>query len=368
MKVVHITTVHYAFDTRIFQRECQTLSEAGYDVILIAPHETDDVVSGVQIRTLQKPRSRLQRVTKTLIQAAKKAFAERASVYHFHDPELIPLGLTLRIAGRKVIYDVHEDYPRDILSKYYLPRILRRPIANLASIVEGLAGNACTAVLAATPAIANRFPNCKTVLVRNFPLPSELTSQVVTAYRSRPHDVAYVGDITRVRGIKEMIVAVNAIPRRLGVRLILAGRFNPAGLWKELQEEMNCDKVEFLGWQTRPEVASMLGQVRVGLVTLHPTQSFQDSQPLKLFEYMSAGIPVVASDFPLWREVIESAACGIVVDPKDPTEIAAAIKWMISNGEEAERMGINGRKAVLEQYNWGTEAKKLLDVYSALAG
>jgi glycosyltransferase involved in cell wall biosynthesis len=100
-----------------------------------------------------------------------------------------------------------------------------------------------------------------------------------------------------------------------------------------------------------------------GLVTLHPTPAYLDSLPVKMFEYMSAGLPVIASDFPLWREIIEGNDCGLCIDPLDPAAIAAAIDALVSNPARAEQMGRNGRAAVEQHFNWANEERKLLQLY-----
>jgi len=100
---------------------------------------------------------------------------------------------------------------------------------------------------------------------------------------------------------------------------------------------------------------------------LHPTASYMEALPVKMFEYMSAGLPVIASDFPLWRQIINEAECGICVDPRDPSAIAQAIDRLVANSDEARRMGENGKRAVLSRYNWGVEEKKLLRLYESLS-
>jgi glycosyltransferase involved in cell wall biosynthesis len=126
--------------------------------------------------------------------------------------------------------------------------------------------------------------------------------------------------------------------------------------------------VDYLGWQSRREAVKLLGRVRVGLVVLHPTPAFLESYPVKLFEYMAAGLPVIASDFPLWREIVSKAEAGILVDPRNPAAIAGAIDHLLRHPDDAARMGANGRRAVLQRYNWSQEASKLVDLSRKIVG
>jgi glycosyltransferase involved in cell wall biosynthesis len=102
------------------------------------------------------------------------------------------------------------------------------------------------------------------------------------------------------------------------------------------------------------------------LVVLHPERGYKESLPIKLFEYMSAGLPVIASDFPYWRELLEPIGCASFVDPLDPVRIAAAIDDLLSNEERAREMGMRGAAAVRERLNWEQEAPKLFDLYARL--
>jgi len=85
-----------------------------------------------------------------------------------------------------------------------------------------------------------------------------------------------------------------------------------------------------------------------------------------LFEYMSAGLPVIASNFPAWRTLIEQAGCGLTVNPLNVREIADAITWILEHPAEAEAMGKRGQAAVLSTYNWDTQVASLLDLYERL--
>lgn len=365
-KVCILTTVHQPFDTRIFHKQAKTLVKAGYEVILIAQHERNEVVEGVRIVPLSKPQNRALRMLLLSWQAFCLASHEKASVYHFHDPELIPVGILLKLRGKRVIYDVHEDVPKQILSKEWIPRPLRKLVAGMAWTFEKVASWIFDAVIAAVPAIARRFPKYKTVVVQNFPILGELVTPEALPYRGRPAKIIYVGGITAIRGINEMVKAMSLLPEDLNARLVLVGEFTPPSLKEEVESMPGWERIDFLGWQDRTSVARLLGEARVGLVLFHPVPNHTKSQPNKLFEYMSAGIPVVASDFPLWREIVEGAGCGILVNPLDPKAIAEAIRYLLTNPEEAEKMGRRGQEAVYKKYNWDAEKEKLLLLYEKL--
>ena len=170
MKVVHLTTVHPPFDTRIFYREAKTLARAGYEVVLIAQHDKDELVEGIKIIALPKPRNRLARILGLTWLAFRLALRQRAEIYHFHDPELLPIGVMLKLFTRaRVIYDVHEDVPEQILTKYWIPVPLRRPLAVVFNAFEKLLARAVDAVVVATEGIAKKFLRLRPVVVHNYP-------------------------------------------------------------------------------------------------------------------------------------------------------------------------------------------------------
>src|SRR5690606_22521440 len=175
----------------------------------------------------------------------------------------------------------------------------------------------------------------------------------------------YVGGLSRIRGVSQVVEAIEKVDPPCA--LVVAGPFGEKGLEAELRAMPGWRSVDFKGVISREDVAQLLSKSMAGVVTFLDAPNHRDAQPNKLFEYMSAGIPVIASNFPLWREIVEGNHCGVCVDPSNPDEIARAIVCLIENSVEAETMGANGRRAVLEKYIWESEKRILLDTYSRLA-
>lgn len=370
--LVHFTTVHSRGDTRILVKEVSSLAaRLSMPVALfvldegIGSGETSESVSVVVAG--RRRRGRLARMTWGAWAMYHKIRRWKPRVAHFHDPELIPVGLALMLSGIKVIYDVHEDLPRQILGKHWVRPWLRRPMSWAAAVLEWVGGQAFDGIVAATPPIAQRFPAPKTATVQNFPILTELVAPNPVPCRERPPHFAYVGVITAIRGAREIVDAIGRVAVD-SARLQLAGTFSNDEEEHLVRSLAGWERVDYQGWASRPEVAQLLGTVRAGLVLFHPLPNHVDAQPNKLFEYMSAGLPVIASDFPRWRQIVDTAGCGLLVDPLDPTAISEAMQWLLDHPEEAEAMGRRGREAVEAVYNWELESEKLVKAYRRILG
>jgi glycosyltransferase involved in cell wall biosynthesis len=365
-----MTSVHGALDNRIFRKECRSLATAGFSVTAIAPYDEDVTVDGVRIRAIHRAKSRLARMTATVAEVYREALRQNADIYHFHDPELIPVGLLLRAVGKRVIYDLHEDCPKDILAKDYLPSWSRTAVALCVGKIEKMASAHFSALVAVTPSVAARFQkiNQRTVVIYNYPRTDEVVPQGdVTPWSQRAQAIAYVGGITRDRGICEVVEALSLLPPLLDATLELLGPTVPGDVaLEEFKEHAGWARVRYHGVLDPQAAFRKLRTVRAGLVPFRPVPNNIEALPQKIFEYMGSGIPVIASDFPLWRILIRDSGCGLVVDPHDTAAMADAIEYVLTHPKEAEEMGRRGQEAVLTRYNWNQEAQKLVSLYSDL--
>ena len=364
-RIAHLTSAHPRHDTRIFVKQCRKLADCGHDVTLIvADGKGPAVDNGIRIIDVGRCAGRVARMWTTTRRVLAQALALDADIYHLHDPELIPAGLQLKRQGKTVIFDAHEDVPLQLLGKPYLNGSARRVLSGLFARYERCACPQFDGIVAATPCIRDKFLriNPNTVDVNNYPLTSEFDGAAPWAAKRR--QVCYVGSIAAARGIRELVRASGML--HSGTRLALAGQFSEPALEAELKRDPAWPAVMSLGHLDRAGVRAVMAGSMAGLVTLHPQPNYLDALPVKMFEYMAAGIPVIASNIPLWRGIIEAARCGICVDPLDPAAIAATIDYMVLHPEQAREMGQNGRRAIAQQFNWPVESDKLVAFYDAL--
>jgi glycosyltransferase involved in cell wall biosynthesis len=362
-RVCHITTVHHADDARILHKECVSLRDAGYDVSLIAPHPEPTVINGVPIVPIrQAARNRVHRMAARPLAAYRAAVAIDADLYHFHDPDFLPYGVRLSRAGKRVVYDVHEDVPVQIRYKPWIPEPARAAVAQAFTRLEAACVARLDAVVAVNEEIAERLARHQpiTAVVTNYPRLDEI--EPASSWNDRVRAAAYVGTITHVRGATELVDAM----AHTDTELHLGGDIKPPGLRTELERSPGWDRVRYLGRLERNRVAELLAHVKVGVIPLHPIDNYLDAYPVKLFEYMAAGLPVVATDIPRWREILETHDCGVCVPHGSPEELAAAITAVLSDDDRARAMGERGRRAAVERYSWETQADALARLYTQL--
>ena len=363
-KITHLTSAHPRYDTRIFVKECQSLAKIDdYHVsLIVADGKGDEAQGNIQIYDVGESQGRLKRMFSITKLVYKKAVILDSDIYHIHDPELLPVGLKLKKLGKKVIFDAHEDTSIQILGKTYINLYLRKILSVIFTKYEKYAISKFDTVVTATAYIREKFADInRSVDINNYPILDEF--QYDNNWDIKENEICYIGGISRDRGIEEIVQALEKVEN---CRLNLAGDFKEKVTKERVENFQGWGKVNELGYLTRDGVKKVLQKSKIGLVTLYPLENYKEALPVKMFEYMSAGIPVIISNFSLWEEIVLTNRCGLSVDPLNVEVLASKINYLLKNPELSYQMGKKGRVAVETKYNWSIEEQKLYSLYREL--
>ncbi|MDD5360372.1 MAG: glycosyltransferase family 4 protein [Sulfurovaceae bacterium] len=367
-KITHLTSAHPRYDTRIFIKMCSSLAaNKNYEVsLVVADDKGDEVKNDVKIFDVCKKNGRLNRILKTTKNVYKKALELNSDIYHIHDPELIFIGLKLKKLGKKVIFDVHENVSLQILDKVYIHKMLRKLISKIYRMYEVKSLKNFDVLVLAEYSYESYYKelNNKIEIILNMPDLQPL-EQFVSKERNK-NEIFYIGGISNDRGFKVTVEALKLLKSRsTDFFMHFIGPYS-----KDLIDSINFDKIEnnikLYGRMPLYEGLEYSKKAKVGLSILKPIGNYKSSYSTKVFEYMALELPVVTSNFKLYKDVVEKYNCGICVDPLNPKEIADAIEYIMTHPIEAKIMGENGKKAVIEKYNWKLEEAKLFKVYEEL--
>lgn len=362
LRICHLTSVHLDGDIRIFHKMAKTMVQ-DFEVHVVVPNTTTRIQDGVHIHSfVGETQKRRKRMKETVDLVLKEALQINAAIYQLHDPELLRIAPKLKAIGAKVIFDSHEDVPKQIMDKFWIPWILRKLISSAYAHYEKRVAKKLDGIISVTPEICKRFKryNPNVALIRNFPLKAEFPSPDWS--QKDVQHFCYIGGLYASRGIKEVVLAMKEVDGYLH----LAGTFDDPLLLAELETSRAWKKVIYYGQVGRPVIQEILQKCSVGLVTLHPTPSYKEAYPIKMFEYLAAGCAVVASDFPLYRSLLQNANCGVFVDPKNEFEIAQELRKLSKNTEQTLAMGRSARASFEANYNWEKETQTLSAFYLSI--
>ena len=369
-KVVHITTVHKRTDVRILQKECTSLARNGYEVHLIVADSKGDETTeyGVNIHDIGTSTGRLQRIFSSSSKAFHKAMEIDATIYHLHDPELLPCGLKLKKKNKHVIFDSHEDIYANIEEKKYIPNYLKPIISFFLSLVQTYVLKRIDGVISVTPHICDKLSkiNSNIEMITNYPIIHKQPIQDA----NKTNSLVFAGGVMNQWKHEFVLDALSYCENKDIIYNICGPTYED--YMAELQSHKNWNKVNYYGMVTKQEVERIISESNIGMATLIYSKNVGGKigsiGNTKLFEYMEAGIPLICTKFVLWKEIVDKYDCGICVEPTDAKEIARAIDTLISNPEKARQMGLNGRKAVEEVFNWASQEKLLFAFYEKCIG
>lgn len=359
-RICHLTSVHPVLDDRILFKECMSLRDAGYEVVFVVPNVDGQSFSGIQILELPVFKGRLKRLLLGSIAAFRFAMRSKAQLIHFHDPELMPVGVLLRLCGRKVVYDVHENIVQQIRYKPWLnPRMLRHLLSGIIWVVEKFCCLFFNGIVAATDEIAEKFVPVKTTVVRNFPILKWSQEIHYERLTSEVPCIVYAGGLTEIRGIREIIQALPLLHRP--IKFMLIGRFDEKSYEQECRSLEGWQYVDYKGFMPLKEVYRHVASADIGIAMLYPIENYLGSLPVKAFEYMAFGLPMILSDFPFWKKLF--GECALFANPHHSKEIAKAILKLLEDKDLCDRLGARGKEMVQQEMNWETESHRLLTHY-----
>lgn len=367
MRICHLTVAHGRYDARILKRECCSLHKAGHEVILLcADNKPDEVLNGVRIISWgKKVLSKFQRAKLLLSPRglAKDALKQNADIYQFHDLELIVLGLYLKKRGKKVIFDAHENWEAYIREINFSPKFFSKILPRMLTFFFRKHLKDFDAVFTVSP---NMVSNLKQYSDRVYFVPNyPIVNQLHETNRKKDQIFIYAGTVYGMSNQKQILQALEQVPEAM---YTIVGKINPE-LKKQLQVMSASDRVSFIDWVSKTELDQYYSKALAGLVVFDYVGicCYAEGQlgSNKIFEYMAMGLPVICTDFRLWKElIIDKYHCGICVPPGDSKAIARAIQYIIDHKDEAYEMGKNGQKAILEEFNWGKYEKEFLLRYN----
>ncbi|MDR1725691.1 MAG: glycosyltransferase family 4 protein [Bacteroidales bacterium] len=372
--VCHLTSVHTRFDSRIYYKECVSLARNEYQVSLVVADGKGDehteikgekttYISIIDVGNIVSRWKRLLFMPRKIYKTALKL---KANIYHFHDPELFFVGLRLKRKGFIVIFDSHEDFPALMKQRDYIPKIFKRCLFFFATQTEKYISRRLSGVISATDEIRRKFiayglPHTQTI--KNYSVINNIEFKSKKFEYESPV-ACYVGGLTQIRGIEEIVLACE----KADVPLLLAGGFDREAFYEKLKQTSAWQNVIFFGKIPHSQTGeAVYMHATVGLCVLYPAPNHKYSIPIKMLEYMSYGLAVIASEnIEFCRQVISKEGCGLLVKPQDVESISSALKYLKANKIIAQQMGENGRKAVEREYNWQSQEAILLTFYDKL--
>lgn len=366
MKILHITTVHPRRDTRIFYRECVSLKKGGYETyLLVADGLGNEKAEGVHIIDIGKEKSRLENFFKSFGKIIAEIKRLQPKLVHLHDPELILLGRKIQKLGIPVIFDIHENIAVQILDKQYIPKILRRLVSFFYKGIERYCIKNFHLVIAEhSYEDVYRSKGKSLTIILNMPdLDHFIPYQTLERHGN---EIFYIGGISNDRGLDVTLSALKLLKKK-GVSFFMhylgpISKDQIANLdITEIQEEL-----KFYGRMDSKEGFEISKRCVVGLSVLKPIKNYIGSYSTKIFEYMAIGLPVITSNFTLYKKVVEKYECGLCIEPSSAKELADGIEKLIQDRGLAQKLGQNGIKTATEKFNWLFEKNKLLELYAAV--
>lgn len=370
MKVCHITSGHSRYDARIFRKQCRTLVQNGIETVLVCCDGKDaESRDGIQIVSYsdhslsKKERFKLLFVNQTFL---RYLLSLNADIYQFHELELLEVGRLLKKNGRKVIFDSHENWKEHITGLLPNVFLMQRIFSCFFDLYYKYVLKKFDAIFSVSPNMVSELSkyNANVYFVSNYPIISNADEFIRPSFDT--NTFVYAGTVYEFSNQQNITKAIQKIDSYSTSYLVIGN------IDDKLKEKMlsldNSHKLSFVSWVVPEDLRKRMSQCLAGVVLFDyiPLCCNREGQmgSNKIFEYMQIGLPVICTDFLLWKKlIIDKYDCGIYVSPNNLDEITRAMRFLIENKSEARRMGENGRLAVLNEFNWENGIEEYLKIY-----
>jgi len=379
MKVIHITSMHEFDDDRIFQRACLGLADEGINVGLIAQYESKKpiLIEGVNIYPL-RARKGIKRRLFSSFQAMRIAFKNKADIYHFHDPDLIPFMLILSLFGRRnVVYDIHELYRVRFSQWKFIPNKFKNFFANAYQRTEHLCIKGMSGFTLPSQSMQKLWYkklNKPYAVVRNIHLLSKISKFNLDKVKKDKNFIIYTSGLNSPdrRNINIMKAFSLLYKKYDNIKLVFGGMYRPEGYKKKLEDLAKkldiVDRFEMQGFLPYEEQFLRTSQVSLGLVLLEPNEKNYIATSNRMYEYMFCKIPIICEALPEPISVIDNVSCGYYLNSENIEELANKIEQIYLNPKEAEKLGEKGHNAVVKEFHYEKDLVGLINLYKAIVG
>ncbi|RPI71673.1 MAG: glycosyltransferase, partial [Geobacteraceae bacterium] len=321
VKVCHVISGYHRTDARIFFRQCLSLRNHGFDVcILTNDGLPNEIIDGVTIISCtDAPASRRKELLMASHLFYDHAISIDADAYQLHSPELLPLGVKLKRRGKSIVYDAHEDMPNHILEKEWLPPWSRQLVSRAFAFYMNRVLKRFDQVISPHSHVVHSLQERlgKGVLIANFPLVKSRQESSEEEYRARRNLFCYSGTVYSYSNQATIAAALSELPD---------AHYQIAGYIDDEQRKMLRDsaagtRISCLDRLSQVELAKFYGRSIAGIVVydykLNLGYRLGSYGTNKIFEYMEAGLPIICTDYDLWKDIVDRYKCGICVKPGD---------------------------------------------------